>query len=121
MKPNEVFLGHWEKIKNQRVKNYHIEKDFILQNGVNTDIAIFLKNKCVAFGSYVTKLELPKEKGSRFYFHGENSFIGCGTVSKFWLYFDNDQIIINDHSFIYPYDELMDNYEMLFDRLIKEY
>ena len=121
MKPHHVFLEHWNKIKDHRVKDYQIIEDFILHNDSKADIAIFLEDQCMAYGSFFTKLKLPKAEGDRFYFHRENSFIGCGTESKFWFYFDNDQIIINDHKWKYPYDELMDNYDMLFDRLIQEY
>ncbi len=117
MKPIEMFLKQWNSIKDTNSKTYHIDENFSLQNGEKADIVIHLKDDCIALGKYFDELKLPKEDEIRFYFHGNNSFIGCGSHSKFWFYFDKKKIIINDHNFIYPYDELMKDYEMFFERL----
>jgi hypothetical protein len=68
----------------------------------------------LAIGIYYEKIITPDKNNLRRYFHGVRNFIGCGTNSKLWFYFDDKHIIINDHKYIYPYDELMkDVYEFV--------
>lgn len=117
MRPKEVFLRQWNSIKDTKSKVYHIDENFSLKNGGKADIVIQLNNNCIGLGRYFEELKLPKEgETMRFYFH-EHGFIGGGLYSNFWFYFDKKQIIINDQYFIYPYDELMKDYEMFFERL----
>ena len=120
MKPKEIFQKHWDEIKVSNSRNYRIEEDFKLDNDAIADVVIFLDKECIGFGVYFSELLLPNENQNRNYFHRKESFIGCGTQSKFWFYFDKNNIIINDHKWVYPYDELMDDYSSFFQRIIQD-
>lgn len=117
MTPKEIFLQHWNCIKNPKSRDYIITDNFFLQNGEKADIVIHLNEQCIAFGNYLDDLKLPQNDDERYYFHGNHGFIGCGTHSEFWFYFDKNNIIINDIKYIYPYDELMNDIEVFFQRL----
>lgn len=120
MKPITVFEKKWLKIKSPLLVNYQIIENYKLQNDAMADIAIFSNDKCIAFGNYFDKLQLPSENEIRYYFHGKHGFIGCGTLSLFWFYFDDKDIIINDHRHNYPYDEIMTDYNDFFSRLTQD-
>lgn len=118
MKPIEIFIQKWSSIKDLRSTEYQIVENFRLENEKVVDVALFMGDKCIAFGNHFEKLKLPTMDGDRFYFYHENGFIGCGTSSEFWFYFDNNKIIINDQKFVYPYDEVMKDYNEFFNRII---
>ena len=117
MKPIDMFLNQWNKIIDSKSKDYSIVENIELRDGAIAQVGIYLKEECIAFGNYFNELKLPNEDEIRFYFHSENGFVGCGTSSRFWFYFDNDKIIINDLIYAYPYDELMKDYCEFLDRL----
>ena len=121
MKPITVFEKQWLKIKSPLLVNYRIIENYKLKNDAMADIAIFSNDNCIAFGNYFDKLQLPSENDElRFYFHGNHRFIGCGASSLFWFYFDNKDIIVNDHRYNYPYDEIMGDYNDFFSRLTQD-
>jgi hypothetical protein len=121
MKPIDIFLNQWKGINDIKSKDYSIVENLELKDGAIAQVGIFLKEECIGFGNYFNELKLPNENEIRSYFHGKNGFIGCGTNSKFWFYFDDKAIIINDHKYKYPYDELMRDFNELFERITKEY
>jgi hypothetical protein len=119
MAPIEIFQSHWNKIKNTNKTKYTIVSKYNLQNGEVADVAILKDENCIAIGKYFENLEIPKQDSNREYFHAKPGFMGCGTISDFWFYFDNHQIIINDHKNAYPFDEPMTDFNMFFERINK--
>ena len=120
MKPIEIFSKHWFGLPNELTQNYSLKENFELKYNTIAQVAIFNGDNCVAFGNFFEKLLLPTKDEIRYYFHGVNGFIGCGTSAQLWFYFDDKRIIINDHKYIHPYDELMGDYNEFFTRLIQE-
>jgi hypothetical protein len=120
MNPVEKFKKHWSALDDNRKQNYSLKENLILQNNAIAQVAIYQGDKCVAFGNYFEKLELPTQDEIRTYFHGNNGFIACGTSSLFWFYFDEEKIIINDHKYKYPFDEVMKDYYEFLDRITKQ-
>jgi hypothetical protein len=120
MKPIDVFNKNWLNVIDDMKNSYKIDENITLDDNEHADIAIFKDNICLAFGNYFNKLVVPTDDNLRDYFHGKNGFIGCGTSSKFWFYFDDDRIIINDLRYVYPCDELMNDYNEFFSRITLE-
>ena len=121
MTPKEIFINHWNGIKDPKSRDYTIKDNFLLQNGKKADIVIHLNDECIGFGNYLDELIFSPQKGERYYFHGKHGFIGCGTKSKVWFYFDKNNIIINDLKYNLPYDELMNDFDVFFIRLQSNY
>jgi hypothetical protein len=117
MTPKEIFLKHWNSIKDPKSRGYIITDKFSLQNGKIAEIAIHFKEECIGFGNNFDELKLPNKEDERYYFHANDGFIGSGTHSKFWFYFDKNNVILNDHKYAYPYDELMSDFDDFFQRL----
>lgn len=120
MSPVEIFSKHWNETSDKRIHDYSLKDNLKLGNGSLAQLAIFKGDECIAFGNYYEKLQLPTDDENRAYFHGVNGFVGCGTSSLLWFYFDDENIIINDHKWIYPYDELMKDYCEFLDRLTEQ-
>lgn len=120
MKPIDVFKKNWQKIMDDRLTNYKLIENLLLEDNNNADVAIYKEDKCIAFGNFYNNLKFPTEESIRYYLHLKDGFVGCGTQSIFWFFFDENRIIINDHKFIYPCDELMNDYNNFFNRLTEE-
>jgi hypothetical protein len=120
MKPIDTFKKNWQKIIDDRVTNYKLVENLLLEDNNNADVAIYKDEKCIAFGNYFDTLKLPTDRDIRYYFHLKDGFTGCGTASIFWFYFDENRIIINDHKYIYPYYELLNDYNNFSNRLTEE-
>lgn len=117
MTPKEIFLKHWNSVKDSKSSYYLISDNFPLQNGKYADIAIFLNEECIGLGNKFDELNLPSKGDERFYFHSKDGFMGCGNNSKFWFYFDKNHVILNDLGYAYPFDELMSDSNDFFRRL----
>ena len=117
MKPLDVFNSNWFKVSNPKIKDYRVVENLILGNGKVANVAIYCGDVCIAYGNYYDDLKYPENENSRSYFHGNHGFMGCGTSSRFWFYFNDDVVILNDHGYNYPFDELMKNYSDFFERI----
>ncbi|MBZ9786424.1 hypothetical protein LB456_03050 [Psychroflexus sp. CAK57W] len=114
---NKAFSKHFEKIDDNIRSLINIKDSYTLENKASADVALFYNDECLAIGKYYKTLILPTDKNIRRYFHGDHDFMGSGTDSKLWFYFDDKNIIINDHNYVYPYDELMKDTEDFLNRL----
>ena len=120
MNPLAIFNKNWSIIKDKRINHYKVVEDLLLKNNNTANIAIYKDEKCIAFGNFFYNLKLPTDENVRYYFHLKDGFVGCGTESLFWFFFDENRIIINDHKYKHPYDELMNDYYDFLNRLTEE-
>lgn len=111
------FFKLWEKVSPEIKSQITVMENFELGNQTVVDIALFLGDKCLAFGNFYEFLETPTEEKTRKYFYGNHGFMSCGTPSRLWFFFDNESILINDHKWLYPYDELMENVQEFVSRM----
>lgn len=112
----EIFENHWRNLNNNLKSKIMVVYDHKLKNNINADVALFDEKDCLAIGKYVEKIISPDDENLRRYFHGAYGLIGCGTYSKLWFYFDDENIIINDHKYVYPYDEMVKDLNELIER-----
>jgi hypothetical protein len=114
----EFFKQKWVS---KQFDDYNVEflENHEIAAGEIVGVAILLDKKCVAFGYYFDELTISEGKDSRFYFHSigmKNSF-GC----KVAFYFDDYSLLINDFSWVYSYDEKIEDTEVFFERIKSHY
>ena len=117
MKPVEMLKQKWESIDYAHL-NYEIQANYQFKNGEMVDIGILLDGKCIAFGRCFPKVEVTDIPDSRVYFHRYG--MECHqTETEFAFYFDNDSLIVNDLRHVHPFDELLNDYTELYERIKK--
>lgn len=117
MKPIEIFKHKW-LLNDLADLNCDIQENYHLKNGETADIGVILNNKCIAFGKYIAKLEVSDKPDSREYFH-KYGIDFHQTETEFAFYFDDNVLIVNDLRYNYPFDELLNDYNELFERIKK--
>ena len=117
MKPIEMLKQKW--VSNDYIQlNYEIQEDYRFKKGEIVDIGIILNDKCVAFGKYCANLEVSENPDSRIYFHKYGTE-HHQTETEFAFYFNDRFLIVNDLRYNYPFDELLNDYNELYERIKK--
>lgn len=117
MKPVEMLKQKWESTDYAHL-NYEIQENYQFKNGETVDIGILLHKKCIAFGRYFPKIEVSDAPESRVYFH-KYGMEYHQTETEFAFYFNESFLIVNDLRYNYPFDELLNDYNELYERIKK--
>ena len=119
MKAVDIFNAKWGVI-NDPNNSYSIQEKFLLKNGTTADIAITINGKCLAFGMFFDKLEINDKSISRDYFHKYAMEYHQSEID-FAFYFDNDSLIVNDLRYVYPFDEVLNDFSDLHKKIKERY
>lgn len=117
MKPLELLKQKWESTDYLQM-NYEVQENFTFKNGETVDIGILLDGKCVAFGRYFPNIEVSKEPDSRVYFHKYGTQY-YQTETEFTFYFNDNILIVNDLRQNFTFDEILNDYNVLYERIKK--
>ena len=116
MKAIDIFNVKWGVIDYTN-NSYSIQENFSLKNGTTADIGITINGKCLAFGMFFDKLEINDKSVSRDYFHKYGMEHHQYEID-FAFYFDNDSLIVNDLRYVYPFDEVLNDFRYLHKRKV---
>jgi hypothetical protein len=119
MKAIDIFNVKWGIIDDPN-NSYSVQENFLLKNGKIVDIGIIINDRCVAFGMYFPILEVTDKSDSRDYFHKYVMEYHQSEID-FAFYFDNDSLIVNDLRYVYPYDELLNDFGDLHKKIKDRY
>ncbi len=117
MNPVEILKQKWLS-SDYLLMNYALEGNYQLKDDQIVDICVLLNGQCVAFGMYFNELEKCNEIDSRILFHRYGANHHLSNI-EFALYFDSNQLIVNDLKHTYPFDELLNDFNVLYERIKK--
>lgn len=111
MKVIDIFILKWSAITDPK-NSFSIQENFLMKNGTTADIAITINGKCLAFGLFFDELEINDKSDSRDYFHKYILKYHQSEID-FAFYFDNNSLILNDLRYVYPFDEVLNDFSDL--------
>ena len=117
MNPVKILKQKWSS-NDYLIMNYTLEGNYQLKDDQVIDIGVLLNGQCVAFGKYFKELEECNENDSRTLFHKYGANHHLSNI-EFAFYFDCNRLIVNDLKQTYPFDELLNDFNVLYERIKK--
>jgi len=121
MKKKELirdFISQFETYNKLNELDLELKLDYGLNNESKADFCILKGDQCLAIGNAIEHKMVKNEEDIRRYFFGkEHRFIGCGSTSNYWLFYDGKTVVLNDHKYIFPYDEYCDDFAKSMNRV----
>ncbi|WP_439880729.1 hypothetical protein ACSX1A_16420 [Pontibacter sp. MBLB2868] len=95
--------------------------DYKLGSGVKADVAFLYGGKCIALGHFTEHYLKNKEKEHLCFFTYEacHSFHNCGTIAKYWFYYNGDTVVFNDFSSTFLEGRYVDSFEGFAELLMR--